>query len=409
MSKLNDILGQRAKIAKEAQTIYELADSEERELSAEEITKTDALMDAVDVMQGDVDKATADEERRNNLDAIMAGLEGTGDEPDKPDTEEVEAEGDIVRRALGSYFTRGPHTPASDLRALAMDPDVAGGFTVLPEMFVNELIQAVDNRVLIRQLATVFPVTDAASLGVPSLDNDPADPTWTAEILTGDEDSDMDFGKRALAPQPLAQRIKVSKKLLRATSISIDALVRERLAYKAAVVEENAFLTGSGSNQPLGVFTASANGISTSRDVSTGNTATALKADNLIEVKYSLKDQYTATARWIFNRAIIKVIRKLKDGEGNYIWRAGLATDRPDTILDLPFLSSEYAPSTLTTGLYVGILGDFSLYWIADALNMEIQVLTELYAATNQNGYILRKETDGMPVLEEAFARVTMA
>jgi HK97 family phage major capsid protein len=57
----------------------------------------------------------------------------------------------------------------------------------------------------------------------------------------------------------------------------------------------------------------------------------------------------------------------------------------------------------------VGILGVFDYYWIADALNMDIQVVTELYAATNQNGYILRKETDGMPVLGEAFRRVTLA
>jgi len=87
----------------------------------------------------------------------------------------------------------------------------------------------------------------------------------------------------------------------------------------------------------------------------------------------------------------------------------GLAADRPDTILGHPFMESEYAPNTFTTGQYVGVLGDFSFYWIADALTMQIQVLTELYAETNQNGYIGRKETDGQPVLEEPFVRVTLA
>ena len=83
--------------------------------------------------------------------------------------------------------------------------------------------------------------------------------------------------------------------------------------------------------------------------------------------------------------------------------------DRGDTILDIPVIMSEYAPNTFTTGLYVGIVGDFSKYVIADALDMTIQVLVELYAATNQNGYISRKETDGMPILGEAFRRVTLA
>jgi HK97 family phage major capsid protein len=57
----------------------------------------------------------------------------------------------------------------------------------------------------------------------------------------------------------------------------------------------------------------------------------------------------------------------------------------------------------------VAAYGDYSKYFIADALDMEIQVLDQLYAATNQMGYILRKETDGMPVLEEAFARLKLA
>ena len=70
---------------------------------------------------------------------------------------------------------------------------------------------------------------------------------------------------------------------------------------------------------------------------------------------------------------------------------------------------SEFAPNTFTNGLYVGLYGDLKYYWICDSLNMEIQVLAELYARTNQIDYISRIETDGAPVLSEAFARVTLA
>ena len=55
------------------------------------------------------------------------------------------------------------------------------------------------------------------------------------------------------------------------------------------------------------------------------------------------------------------------------------------------------------------MLADFSHYWIADALTLEFQLLNELYAETNQVGLIGRLESDGMPVLEEAFVRVTLA
>lgn len=182
-----------------------------------------------------------------------------------------------------------------------------------------------------------------------------------------------------------------------------------RLAYKLSVVMENAFLNGTGVNQPLGVFTASAQGISTGRDVSTGNTATEMRFDGLIEAKYTLKAQYWPMARWIFHRSGIKQIAKLKDGEGQYLWQPTTQQGQPDRILGLPVWASEYAPSTFTASQYVGILGDFSNYWIADALNMDMQRLDELYAATGQVGFISRVEADGMPVLEEAFVRVKLA
>ena len=71
-------------------------------------------------------------------------------------------------------------------------------------------------------------------------------------------------------------------------------------------------------------------------------------------------------------------------------------------LLGKPIIESEYAPSTMTTGLYVGAFADFSHYWIADALDIQIKRLAvELYAASNQVGFHVRSRTDGMPVLEK--------
>ena len=94
--------------------------------------------------------------------------------------------------------------------------------------------------------------------------------------------------------------------------------------------------------------------------------------------------------------------------DGQYIWQPSVVLGTPDLLLGKPVNSSEYAPSTFTTGLYVGLYGDLSHYWIVDALGMEIQVLAELYARTNQIDYLSRLETDGAPVLSAAFARVTL-
>ena len=168
-------------------------------------------------------------------------------------------------------------------------------------------------------------------------------------------------------------------------------------------------MPGSGPSQPLGVFTASNDGISTGRDVNTGNTTSSIGADNLRNVKYNQKGNYWPSLRWIFHRDAVKAISKLKDGNGQYLWQPGITTGDPDRLIGFPVIMSEYAPNTFTTGLYVGILGAFEHYWIADALSMEIQRLEELYAAANQVGFLIRSETDGLPVLEEAFTRVTLA
>lgn len=302
----------------------------------------------------------------------------------------------------------------AEAKALRADSDPAGGYLTAPMQVVNDLIKFVDDQVHIRQLATVYRLERAESLGVPTMDSDLDDAAWTSELKTGTADTAEPFGRRALKPSPLAKRIKIAKPLLRHATVNVDGMVRERVGYKFGVAQENGYLTGSGTNQPLGVFTLSTQGIDSTRDV-TALAAAAFDGDDFINTKYKLKAAYWPRARWILHRDVLKLIRKLKDNNDNYIWSPGLGPgggitgNLPATLVDTPYLISEFAPSTVTTGLYTAVIGDFSYYWIAEALNLEIQVVMELYAETNEVGYIARQEIDGQPVLAEAFARLKMA
>ena len=121
--------------------------------------------------------------------------------------------------------------------------------------------------------------------------------------------------------------------------------------------------------------------------------------------RYSLNCMETCSSRRAVQEITIPERRNL---EGNYLWKAGLDKN-PATLLGFPCYISEYAPNTFTASQYVAILGDFRFYWICDALNMQIQRLTELYAVSNQTGFIVRSETDGAPVLPEAFVRIQLA
>lgn len=400
-NKIKDLREQRGKLIADARAIVDKADAEKRNLSTDERGQYDRLMnDERSVAQRIKDEERLIEaEREAASSATPAGREKA--------TAGEESRAKEIREAITGYI-RGD-VSINEIRALSVGLAAEGGYLVMPEQFVAALIKDVDNAVFIRSKATVHPLTEAVSLGMPYLSADPDDSDWTTELQTGSEDSSMAFGKRVLQPHPFAKRIKVSNDLLRLSAIGPEALVRARLAYKFAVTEEKGYMTGNGNQRPLGLFTASNDGIPTSRDVSSGNTTTAFTFDGLINTKYSVKAQYQKSGEWVFHRDAVKMLAKLKDGEGQYIWQASKTLADPDMLLGRPVNESEYAPNTFTTGLYVGLFGDLNHYHIADVSAVDIKRLNELYAETNQVGFIGRRAADGMPVLSEAFARVTLA
>lgn len=296
----------------------------------------------------------------------------------------------------------------SEIKNLNATVDDQGAYLVPPPQWINELLKDVDDAVDIRKYAKVIKITRNEGIGIPSLDTDLDDADWTVELATGNIDTAMRIGKREMFPHPFAKRIKLSKTLVRSSVMDVDALIRQRIAYKVGVTEEKAFLTGSGSQQPLGLFTADSRGIGTDRDV-TASAATTFNTDDLHNVVGSLKPQHLRNARWIMHRDVITFIRKLKDGNGQYLWQPGIVSGVPDRILNFPYISSEFAPNTFTTGLYMALFGDLSNYWILDNLDMTIQVLYEVYAENNQVAYVIRKELDGAPSWDQGFARLKLA
>jgi len=413
--KLKELRDQRGKMVHDAREILNKADVEKRALTAEEDGKYKELFAKQEELRGMVEREEqlVESERQIAEQALRTGGAPGGKGGPQNDGKGQQQRNspratEEYRDACIRFLANGRDAlQPEELRALQSENDGLGGFLVMAEQMVDTLVKNIDNAVFIRQRATKFRVANAQGLGAPSLEADPADADWTAELATGNEDSTMAFRKRELHPRPLAKRIKVSNKLLRQSGMA-EQLVLGRLAYKFGISQEKAFMTGSGANQPLGIFTASPAGIPTSRDVSTGNGATAPTFDGLISAKFGLKGQYWTKAEWLFHRDVLAVVAKLKDGEGQYLWRESVRAGEPDRLLNLPVMMSEYAPNTLTASQYVGMLGDFSNYWIADAVDLAVQRLTELYAEQNQTGFIGRLECDGMPVLPEAFVRVKL-
>lgn len=417
MRKSIELRAEKGSLTEQYRAVLKVAEDAKRGLNTEEkssLQKMDARFD-------ELDTEITMHEKQEAREANVIDISNT---TKRPVVEQVDPNAkkpmNAVRAsaaytdAFNRFITTGdPGNVAPEIRnALSSDSDVGGGYLTASEEFSTRLIEVVDNLVFIRKLATKTLLATAQSLGIAARTADVDDFNWTAELATGVPDAGLVIGKREFKPHPLAKQITISKKLLRLNS-SVQDLVIRRLGYKNAVTQEKAFLTGNGAGQPLGVFTPSTNGIDTSRDVKTGSNtgfitpATGVSpSDCITDLLYGLKAQYQANATFIFHRTIVQQIRKFKDLYGQYIWQPGMTAGEPDRILNRPFYMSEYAPNTTTAGLYIGICGDFSKYEIVDALDMEVQVLMELYALTNQVGYIARTETDGMPVLAEAFTRL---
>ena len=383
---------------------------------AEMVTKMRAMMDKFDGAEMGAEDQAAYARMETEFDTLNARIET--EERQQARERLIGEQGgrgeprvgkqDEMKRAFRDHLRLGTPSTLAAYNALQMEDPTQAGYLVATEEFRNELIKGVDDAVLIRGLARRYTLRGAHSMGFPKRTARMSSAAWGTEVSLPKMDESLAFGKREFKPNYLTAGIRVTRPLIY-NAPDVEGIVRDEILGNLNGVMETAYMTGSGANQPLGLFTASADGISTARDISAGNTTTAITFDGLIEAKYAIKAQYWPRLHWIFHRSAIKELAKIKDSDGQYIWQQSVVQGTPDMLLGIPVLMSEYAPNTFTAGKYVGLLGDLSNYWIVDGMALEIMVLTELYAPENQIGYIARLSTDGMPVLEEAFARVTLA
>jgi HK97 family phage major capsid protein len=269
---------ERHKLITDARSLVERAESEKRNLTSEENAQYEKMFADANELKSRAERIEVlEKEEKEALE--VRGSTFKAEKSEKIDEKEQE------KRAFNKFLKSGTRSLSYDeARSLQMDSNESGGFLVAPQEFIGSVLQKVDDNVFIRNVATVYQLSGAHSLGYPTLETDPTDSDWTGEITEAAEAS-MDFGKRELSPKPLSKLVKVSRTLIANAAQSVEALVSQRMAYKLAVPQEKGFLIGDGNNKPLGVFTASTKGISTGRDVSTGNTTTAVTFEGLISAK----------------------------------------------------------------------------------------------------------------------------
>ena len=258
----------------------------------------------------------------------------------------------------------------------------------------NTLVEALEEENIFRQMAKVIK-TSSGDRKIPVVASK-GTASWIDEEGAFPE-SDDSFGQVSIGAYKLGTMIKVSEELLNDSVFDLQSYISREFARRIGAKEEEAFFTGDGKGKPLGVLAATG-GAETGV---TAASATAVTADELMDLYYSLKSPYRKKSVWVLNDSTIKAIRKLKDSTGQYLWQPSLTAGAPDTILGRPVRTSAYMPA-IAAGAKTIAFGDFSYYWIADRQGRSFKRLNELFAATGQVGFLASQRVDGKMILAEA-------
>lgn len=282
--------------------------------------------------------------------------------------------------------------------ALKIGTDSEGGYLV-PDEYEHTLVQALEEENIFRKLAKVIR-TSNGDRKIP-LVTAKGTASWMDEEGAFLE-SDDEFGMTSISAYKLGTMIKVSDELLNDSVFDLQSYIAGEFGRRIGAKEEEAFFIGDGVGKPTGVFAAAGGG---ETGVTTAGAAIAF--DDVMDLFYSLRAPYRKKAVWTLNDSTVKALRKLKDGNGNYIWQPSVQAGVPDMILNRPYHTSSYIPD-LTAGNKVMAFGDFSYYWIADRQGRSFKRLNELYAATGQVGFLASQRVDGKLILPEAVKIMTL-
>jgi HK97 family phage major capsid protein len=277
--------------------------------------------------------------------------------------------------------------------ALQVGTDSEGGYLV-PDEFERTLVEALEEENIFRRLANVI-TTASGDRKIPVVASK-GTASWIDEEGVIPE-SDDSFGQVSIGAYKLGTMIKVSEELLNDSVFQLEPYISREFARRIGNKEEEAFFIGDGSGKPTGILAATGGaqlGVTTAG-------ATAITLDEVLDLFYSLKAPYRNKSVFIMNDSTVKAIRKLKDGQGQYLWQPSIQAGTPDTILNRPLYTSSYVPA-IASGAKTIAFGDFSYYWVADRQGRVFKRLNELFAVTGQVGFVATQRVDGKLILPEA-------
>lgn len=389
MADIKDLREKMARIATEARAkLSEVTDETPEERAAEVEREFDAMM-------ADHDKLSARAERLEKAEAALRAADAPADISKRPTFEQRSApavdHGEIVdyRHAFYEMVSNGgvdgldnevrQVLRQGEARAQTAGTNSAGGFTVPTELatFIEKSMIA-SGPMYGDQYFTTINTTAGNAFNIPTVD----DTAVTAEAHTEGTQPTDDGGKDATFAQKTlnayafnSEWVRWSAELNMDSVLNMESLLGELLGERLGRIANSKLTTGSGSSDVEGIVTNSGAGVTAA---ATG----AITADEIIDLIHSVDPAYRASpnSAIMMNDSTLAAVRKLKDGNGNYLWQMGnYQAGVPQTILGYNVVVNQDMDS-LAAAKKVMLFGDMSKFYVRKVGAPSLYVARERFA-----------------------------
>ncbi|WP_313069110.1 phage major capsid protein [Atlantibacter hermannii] len=344
MKKLLELRQQKAALKTQMRSMLDKADSEKRSLNDEEGKQFDELRAQADALETEITRQEAVAEDQRNL-------PGTSVEGKSVSNEE-----------LRHYIITG------DTRALSTLVQADGGFTVIPELD-KEIMRQLSDESVMRQISTVKTISSNEYKKLVSVGG--ATVKHGEEGQPRTETSTPKLEEVSIKLFPIYAYPKTTQEILDFSDVDILGWLSSEISDTFTETEETDLLEGDGNKKargfldyPRAATSDKTRPFGTLEKMETAGAAPT--ADELIDLLFKLKSKYRKNAVWVMNSGSAAALQKLKNGNGDYIWRDRLTAGSPDTLLGRPVYYLE-TMSDATGGEPVLAVGDFKRgYYVVD-------------------------------------------
>jgi len=338
-------------------------------------------------------------EKLEKMNSRMDELETKLNRPAQGENKEVDPEVER-KQAFDQYLRKGIEVLVPEKKALVTYDDTLGGY-LAPGEYVREIIKGIVEFSPIRSVASIRQ-TSQRFVELPKKTGSIA-AVWVAETGTRSETTGMKYGLENVPVHEMSAVVDISFADLEDSAFNMEEEIVNECSEQFGVAEGTAFVSGNAIGKPQGILT------NEDIDYTASGDADEITADGLMDIFYDLKSAYANNAVWLLNRQTLKAIRKLKAGDGHYLWQPNIGLGTPPTICERPYIECVDMPD-IAANAYPVVLGDFKRgYKIIDRIAISITRDNLTQASSGKCRFTARKRVGGQVVLAEAIRKLKIA